>query len=125
MRDSENVMKEKYKSVKSDSKLSQKQIAKEISKLESSWTSESAKYNSEIQDIRNMDAKFTERVQQTVFNTVQSIARSFNIDIVLNKWNRDVISVFYNVSKVDITDLVIKKLDETLPETNLEGIRKW
>lgn len=125
IRDAENVMKKEYEAVKNNGTLSQKQRAKEISKMESKWASESTKYNAEIQTIRNIDTKLTERIQQIVIETVRSIARSANIDIVVNKWSRDMMSVFYNSSKVDITDLVIKKIDEILPEIHLEDVQKW
>jgi Skp family chaperone for outer membrane proteins len=125
IRDAENMMKKEYETIKNNGTLSQKQRAKDISKIESRWASESAKYNAEIQTIRNIDAKLTERIQQTVLETVKSIARSSGIDIVVNKWSRDMMSVFYNSSDIDITDLVIKKLDEILPETHLAEVQKW
>jgi Skp family chaperone for outer membrane proteins len=125
VRDAENAMKKEYEAVKNNGALSQKQRAKEISKIESKWSSESAKYNAEIQAIRNIDTKLTERIQQTVLKTVRSIAKSSNIDIVVNKWSRDMMSVFYSSPDADITDLVIKKLDEILPEIPLEEVQKW
>jgi Skp family chaperone for outer membrane proteins len=125
IRDAEGATKREYEAIKNNSALSQKQRAKEVSKIESRWTSESAKYNAEIQTIRNTDAKLTERIQQTVLETVKSIAKSSGIDVVVNKWSREMMSVFYNSSDVDITDLVIKKLDERLPEIHLEEVQKW
>ncbi|MDR1333419.1 MAG: OmpH family outer membrane protein [Holosporales bacterium] len=125
IRDSENAMKKEYEAVKNNSKLSQKQRDKEISKIEAKWSAESAKYNAAIQDVRNLEAKLADRIQKEVLSTVQSIAKSMNVDIVVNKLSRDMLSIFYHTHEVDITDIVIKKLDEILPEINLEEVRKW
>ncbi|MDR3224620.1 MAG: OmpH family outer membrane protein [Holosporales bacterium] len=124
MRKSEGDIKMEYDKVKNNQKLSQKQKTREMSKIEVKWAELSAKYNSEIQAIRNTDMKVTERIQATVTKVIDRIANAAKLSTVINKGTRDSISVFYNSSDIDITDVVIKELDNELPSINLEEMKK-
>ncbi|MDR0942511.1 MAG: OmpH family outer membrane protein [Holosporales bacterium] len=124
MREFEKSIKSEYEKVKNDSKLSQKQKVMELTKIEAKWGDMSTKYNAEIQEVRNTDLKFSEIVQAKLNDIIESIAKTAGISAVVNSGNRDFTYVFYSSKDIDITDLVIKRLDEELPDINLDEVKK-
>lgn len=124
VRDSEDKIKSEYDKIKSDTSLPQKQKLKDIAKIEAKWSDLSSKYNSEIQSIKDTDLKLTEYIQSTLNNVIESISKSLKLSIVLSKGTKDSILVFYNVKEIDVTDLVIQKMNEVLPEVNLKELSK-
>ncbi|MDR0640579.1 MAG: OmpH family outer membrane protein [Holosporales bacterium] len=122
VRDSESEMKTEYDKVKNDSTLPQKQKLKDMAKIESKWTDISSKYNVEIQAIKDTDLKVTEYIQTKLAGVIESISKSLKLSIVLSKGTRDAILVFYNIKELDITDLVVQKMNEVLPEVDLKEL---
>ena len=117
-------MKKSYDEVKKDTKLTQKKRNAELSRIEAKWNTDSARYNTEMQKIRNLDAKLTEFIQNKLNQTIDNIAKEANIDIIINKGSRDLINVFYNSKNIDITDIVVKHLDESIPKIDLKELSK-
>ena len=56
--------------------------------------------------------------------TINNLAKSVKLDIVINKGSHDMINVFYNSKNIDITDIVIKNLNEVIPTVNLKELAK-
>ena len=123
IRGTEKQFKNSYNEVKKNSKLTLSAKNSELAKLESKWKSLSRKYNEEIQNIRNMDLKIAEITQNKLFSILESIAKSLKLNLILNKTSDDKLNVFYTSKDIDITDLVIKKMDEVLPNINLEDLK--
>ncbi|MDR0695571.1 MAG: OmpH family outer membrane protein [Holosporales bacterium] len=124
MREMENQMKADYDTIKRNTRLSQSQKNKEIGKIETKWGTISTKYNAKIQAIRNLELNLTEKIQQELLSVVEAVAKEAKISAVINKGNREMISVFYASPSVDITEVVIKKLDEALPEIDIRRLTK-
>jgi Skp family chaperone for outer membrane proteins len=122
IRESEMKIKAEYERIKNDSSLSQKQKLKDIAKVEAKWSDISAKYNAEIQVIKNADLKLTEHIQAKLSEVIKLIAKSMKLSIVLSKGTNDALLVFYNVNGLDITDLVVQKMNETLPKVILKKL---
>lgn len=118
------AMKKSYDEVKKDTNLTQKKRNAELSKIEAKWNADSARYNAEMQKIRNLDAKLTDFIQDKLNKTIDNIVKVAHVDIILNKGSRDLINVFYNSKNIDITDIVIKQLDESIPKIDLEELAK-
>ena len=123
MKKSESDIKAEYEKVRNDKNLTQKQRVKDIAKIEAKWANISAKYNAEVQSIKNTDFLLSSYIQKKLDYVIQMIAKSAKLNVILNKGTRDSISVFYNSKNIDITDLVIQKLDEILPDVNLKEIQ--
>jgi Skp family chaperone for outer membrane proteins len=120
MRDIEKQMKSEYETIKHNGKLSQKQKAKEITKMETKWDSVSARYNARIQSLRNLDLQLSGRIQHKLDLIIKKIAQRGGIQLVINKGNRELLAVFYAAPKLEITDLVVQQLDEDLPKVDLK-----
>lgn len=123
IRETEKQFKDSYKEIKENAKLTLSAKNNELSKLESKWKSLSRKYNEEMQDIRDIDAKVTDMTQSKLFSILESVAKSLKLNLILNKISDDKISVFYMSKDIDITDLIIKKMDEALPNIKLEDLK--
>jgi Skp family chaperone for outer membrane proteins len=124
MKRSETEIKAEYDKIKNNSKLSQNQKLKNISKIETKWVNLSAQYNSQMQTIKNMDLSLSNHIQKRLGDVIEAISKSAKFNVVLNKGSRDSILVFYNSKNIDITDLVIQKLDKILPDVDLKEIQK-
>jgi Skp family chaperone for outer membrane proteins len=122
IRESETKIKAAYEKIKDDPKLSQKQKLKDIAKIEAKWADISAKYNSEIQIVKNADLKLSEYIQSKLSDVIKAIAKSLKLYVVLSKGTKDALLVFYNANGLDITDLVIQKMNEILPEVALKEL---
>ncbi|MDR1288954.1 MAG: OmpH family outer membrane protein [Holosporales bacterium] len=122
IRESETKIKEEYEKVKDDPHLSQKQKLKDIAKIEAKWSDISAKYNSEIQVIKNTDLKLSEYIQAKLSNVIKSIAKSMKLSVVLSKGTKDALLVFYSANGLDITELIVQKMNEILPEVVLKEL---
>lgn len=123
IRVSEKEFKNSYNEIKKNSKLTLSAKNSELAKLESKWKSLSRKYNDEMQDIRNIDLKVTEITQTKLFEILESVAKSLKLNLILNKSSDDKLNIFYNSKDIDITDLIIKKMDNTLPTIKLEDLK--
>lgn len=119
----EKQAKSSYNEIKKNSKLSLKAKNKELAKVESKWKSLSRKYNEEMQSIRNMDLKVSDIIQTKLFSVLDSIAKSYKLNLILNKTCDEKLNVLYTSANIDITDLVIKKMDESLPKIKLEELK--
>lgn len=113
-----------YEKTKNNPKLPAKNRKTELSKIESKWSEASKKYNEEMQSIRNLDLKLSEFIQEKLDKAIKSLAKASKLDLIINKGNRNMINVFYNSQNIDITDMVIKKMDEILPSVNLKELQK-
>ena len=124
IRQAESNTKKSYQKVKGNSKLPLNERNKELAKIETKWNATSMKYNLEMQSIRGLDLKLSELIQKKLMETIESLATSVKLDIIINKGSRDMINVFYNSKSVDITDVIIKKMNEVLPNINFKELQK-
>jgi Skp family chaperone for outer membrane proteins len=124
VRMAESRTKEEYEKIKLNPNLSQKQKLKGIAKIEAKWSDVSAKYNSEIQSIRNADLRLSEHIQSKLGDIIKSIAKSLKLQIVFSKGTSDDLLVFYSAKGLDITDLIIQKMNEILPDIALKELTK-
>lgn len=124
IRKAESETKTSYEKIKNNSKLSQKERNKELAKIESKWNSSSIKYNSEMQAIRKLDLKLSELIQKKLTEVIDSLAKSAKLDVIINKGSRDMINVFYSSKNVDITDIIIKKMDDAFPNIDLKELKQ-
>jgi Skp family chaperone for outer membrane proteins len=122
IRKSEAEFKDQHEKLGDNKKLSQRQRAIEISKLEMRWAKISEQYKSEMLLIREKEIALSKLIQRKVDQAIRSVAEPLNIEIVINKTVSDFLVVFYNSDKVEITDDVIRKLDEELPSVDLESV---
>lgn len=123
MRDSEIKAKDDYERVKNDKALTKKQIAKSIEKIEENWAEISKQYKKEVEEIKKMDLKLSSLLQEKLDKVIEEISNKYKIDIVLNNQIKDTISTFYFTKNVDITNIVIKRLNHVISEVNLEKLR--
>ncbi len=123
MRDSEIKAKNDYEKVKNDKTLTKKQIAKSIEKIEEDWAEISKQYKKEMEEIRKIDLKLSNLLQEKLDKVIEEISNKYKIDIVLNNQIKDTISTFYFTKNVDITSIVIKKLNHIISDVNLEKLR--
>ena len=119
----EHQMKTAYEKINSDKKLSQKQKLKNKAKAETEYANFTIKHQEEIQNIRNMNLKLSEHLIKKLDKVIKDISKAKKINIVLNSQTKDSIIVFYNSQNVDITDLVIQKLDELVPDVKPEDVK--
>jgi Skp family chaperone for outer membrane proteins len=122
MKVSESNIKAEFEAIKENSALNDKQKKVKISNLENEWKDISAKYNTEIQNIKNIDLKLSEYLGNKLNKIIAQISKSLKISIVLNKETKDSIIVFYNSDGIDITNLVIAKLNQKVPTVDLKEI---
>lgn len=124
IRQTSDSMKNSYDEVKKNKKLSRTKRNSELAKIEAKWNTDSKKYNAEMQRIKNLDMKLTEFIQNKLNQAIDDVARAASLDIVINKGSREMINVFYNSKNIDITDLIVKKLDESIPNIDLKELEK-
>lgn len=124
IREASTTMKETYESVKKDKSLPTEKRNAKLAKIEMAWAADSARYNTEMQDIRNLDMKLTEFIQNKLMDIIASFAKSAKVDIIVNKGSRDMLNVFYNSRSIDITDIIIKKLNKIIPTVDLKELSK-
>jgi Skp family chaperone for outer membrane proteins len=120
---SEWQIKDEYEKIKSNKKLTHEQRLSDIAKIEAKWKTLSAQYNAEIQSIRSKDLLLSKYIQEKLTSIIESISRSAKLNVVINKGNREIAFVFHNSEDIDITDLVIKKLDEEIPNVDINEIK--
>ena len=111
---------DKVDRIKKDKKLKSQQKQEQITKIERKWKTQSAEYNKQMRKIKELDNKLTEYIQNSLLQTVDIIARKMKIDIIINKGTQSTIHVFYNRPSIDITDIVINKMNKTIPVVNLK-----
>ena len=116
-------IKNSYETIKKDAKLNIKAKNKELSKIESKWSELSISYNKRMQSIKDLDLKISELVQSKLKDVLDSISRSYKLNIILNKGSKDVTNVFYVSKNMDITNIVIDKMNKVLPEIDLEELK--
>ncbi len=124
IRQTSDSMKNSYDEVKKNKKLSRTKRNSELAKIEAKWNTDSKKYNAEMQRIKNLDMKLTEFIQNKLNQAIDDVARAASLAIVINKGSREMINVFYNSKNIDITDLIVKKLDESIPNIDLKELEK-
>lgn len=123
MRNSEVKAKNDYEKVKNNKTLSKLQIAKAIEKIEEDWNQISKQYKKEVEDIRKMDLKLSALLQNKLDKVIEDVSDKHKIDIVLNNQINETISVFYAAKNVDITNIVIRKLNSIIPHVDLETLK--
>ncbi len=124
MNKQEMQIRTQYNNITKNKKLSSKQKQKEINKLENNWKKVAANYNKEIQNIKNTDDKLTKYINEKLKTILERIAKKMNINAILNKENSELIFVFYNNSKIDITDKIINILDNELKDLNIKDFEE-
>ena len=123
MRKSEMDIKKEYDDLKNRKKLSKKERKLELERIENKWNTLSSKYNDEIHDIKNLDLKLSDFLQKKIHDVIKNIAYEKNIQIVLNSQIQNNIVVFFMSKSIDITDLVVRKLNEVQPNVNLSELK--
>lgn len=123
MRNSEIKAKNDYEKAKNSKTLTKKQIARAIEKIEEDWNEISKQYKKEVDEIRKMDIKLSAILQEKLDNVIKEIANKYKIDIVFNNQIRETISVFYATKNVDITNVVIKRLNNVISHIDLEKLK--
>ena len=120
MNKSEIEIRTKYSNIIKNNKLSSKQKQNEITKLENNWKQISEDYNKEIQNIKNVDEKLTKYIYEKLNEILEKTAKKMHITAILNKENNDAIFVFYNHVNIDITDKIVKELDNNLNDLDIK-----
>jgi Skp family chaperone for outer membrane proteins len=120
----ESQTKSAYEKVKNDQNLSSNEKNKELSRIETKWKRISSQYNSEMQSIKNSDIKLSDLIQMKLLYVIETVAKFLNLNLILNKSSGNMLNVFYNSKDIDVTDLIIQKLDEILPNIDLEELEK-
>ena len=123
MRNSEVEAKTNYEKVKGDKALSKKQIAQAIEKIEEDWNETSKQYKKEVENIKGMDLKLSSLLQNKLDKVIEDIASKYKIDVVINTQIKETISVFYANKTVDITGLVIKRLNSVIPHVGIQDLK--
>jgi Skp family chaperone for outer membrane proteins len=123
MHETEIKAKAEYEKTKNDKKLSKEEIRRNIEKIEEDWENFSIKFKEEVQNIKNMDTKLSTLLQSKLEKIIEDVSKTHKIDIILNSKINDVISVFYSTGKVNVTNLVVKKLNKILPHVDLEKLK--
>ncbi len=114
-----NEMKSAYEKIKNNRKLTAYNRNMQLAKIENRWKIKSEKYSVEMQKLRNLDNKLTNFIQNKLFQNIEILAKKAKIDIVVNKGSQTALYVFYNAKNIDITDIVVKRMDEVLPSVDL------
>ena len=112
-------MKSAYEKIKSSKKLTAYNRNMQLAKIENQWKIKSEKYSIEMQKLRNLDDKLTNFIQNKLLQNIEILAKKAKIDIVINKGSQTALYVFYNVKNIDITDIVVNRMDEVLPSIDL------
>jgi Skp family chaperone for outer membrane proteins len=120
---SEEEIKEQYEKLRANKKLSKRQLAAESSKLEMKWSKIAGQCKAEMLTIREKEAALINLIQKKVEEVTRSVAKQLDLNIVINKSVGDFSIVLYDTHNVEITDYVIQKLDEELPNVDLEKIK--
>ncbi len=114
-----NEMKSAYEKIKNNKKLTAYNRNMQLARIENRWKIKSEKYSVEMQKLRNLDNKLTNFIQNKLFQNIEILAKKAKIDIVVNKGSQTALYVFYNAKNIDITDIVVKRMDEVLPSVDL------
>jgi Skp family chaperone for outer membrane proteins len=69
--------------------------------------------------LHSIEVELTNKLQNTVFEIVDELAKKHNISIILNRMVDDKISVFYSKPHLDITDEVIREVNRRLKNVQL------
>jgi Skp family chaperone for outer membrane proteins len=123
MHDSEIKAKSEYEKTKNDKSLGKKQISKKIEQIEENWNKTSQEYKKEVEKIKKMNVNLANILQKNLDKVIVSVAKKYKIDVVFNSQIRDTISVFYATENVDITDIVIKNLNQIIPNVDMEKLK--
>ncbi|MBR1479865.1 MAG: OmpH family outer membrane protein [Alphaproteobacteria bacterium] len=123
VRKGEDETKKAYDAIKNDTSLSAEKRNGELAKIELKWKDVSIGYAAKIQELKKLDLKLSDLVQEKLDEVVRGVAETAELDIVLNKRTQNLLNVFYSTDNIDITDIVIKRLDEILPSVDLERLK--
>jgi Skp family chaperone for outer membrane proteins len=121
MKEEENKAKAEYEKIRNDK--NKKERIRNIEKNEEKWRQTTAKLTAEIQEIQTIDEKLSATIKKKLDEAVETVAKKYRIDIVLNDRIIDVISVFYASKASDITDSVIGELNRVIPSINLDKLK--
>jgi Skp family chaperone for outer membrane proteins len=124
MHESEVIAKKEYEQVRSDKSLGKQQRMDAIEKIEENWAKISNQYKAEVEMIKKMNINLSRRLQKEIDQVIESIAQKYKIDIVLNTQVGEMISVFYSTKNVDMTDMVIDRLNKTVKHIDLEDLKE-
>ncbi|MBQ7524122.1 MAG: OmpH family outer membrane protein [Alphaproteobacteria bacterium] len=123
VRKGEDETKKAYDAIKNDTSLSTERRNGELAKIELKWKDVSIGYAAKIQELKKLDLKLSDLVQEKLDEVVRGVAKTAELDVVLNKRTQSLLNVFYSADNIDITDIVIKRLDEILPSVDLERLK--
>ena len=124
IREDSEKMRKQMDEIKKNKKLNEKQRRLKINALDIKWREKAKSYNKQMRDIKDLDKKLVSYIQDRLLQIIEDIAKSEKIDVVLNKGTIDIIHVFYNRKTIDMTDVVIGKLNTTIPTIDLKELDK-
>lgn len=122
VRSSEQKIKLEYEKVRTNKNLKAKQKQQEILSIEKKWKTISADYNKQVENIRTLETKLMHNINNALSRVLSKISTELNLVLIINKGTENSINVFYNISSLDITALVVKALDEELPNFNVNFV---
>ena len=122
VRISEQKIKTEYEQVKINKKLKPKQKQQEISNIEKKWKIISADYNKQVEEIRMLDAKLMNYINEALNSALSEISKELNLTLIINKGTENYINVFYNVPRMDITAQLVKALDKKLVNFSVKSV---
>ncbi len=112
-----------YEQARNDKNLTRQQREKKIEQIEHNWSKTSGQYKAEIESIKKMDFNLSNFLQEKLNKVIEIISQRYKIDVVLNAQIGNMISVFYATKGVDMTEIVINMLNETVKQVNLEDLK--
>lgn len=122
VRNSEQQIKAEYEQVQNNKNLTQKQKKQKKINIEKKWKTVSGDYNRQIEDIRILDSKLMNYINNTLDQVFAEISLKLNLILIMNKGAKDIINVFYNVPRLDITEKVINALDTKLADFSIKSV---
>ncbi len=124
IREDSEKMKKQMDEIKKNKKLNEKQRRLKLNALDIKWRDKAKLYNEKMRAIKDLDKKLVSFIQDKLLQLIGDIAKKEKIDIVLNKCTIDTIHIFYNRKAIDMTDIVIDKLNNTMPTIDLKELDK-
>ena len=124
IREKSTQMSNQSMQIRQNKKLKQVQKQSQFEQMHKKWKLFAMEYSRDMRKEKELDAKLTDYIQNKILQVISNIAKKFAIDIVINKGSQDMIHVFYNTKNIDITDILIDALNETIPEVDLKEFKQ-
>lgn len=122
MQDAERNIRKDYEALKKYKQSETLQKQREMERLGEKWSDISNTYKSEIQKIKQAEDKVVEIIEQKLMKVIDEFAKINKIDMIINSKTRESIVLFYSSKEVDITDIIIKKLDKEISDKDAEEL---